>query len=306
MMKELITIIITTYNRSDKIENAIKSAINQTYNNFEIIVVDDNSNNIDERKKTQKIVEKYATIKLIQNDDNLGGALSRNVGIEKANGNLISFLDDDDVYLPNRLEEMYQTYLEHKDEKIGLVYCSCDRIDDNKNILGSYINNYDGLPLYRQMLGCIAGTSMWLAPKNVLKEVGLFENSPCKQDSILLLKIIANGYNVYSVNKCLVLYYEHGGNGISGTKKSNIDGLINYRNWCRKYYYLLKDNNQIKNVEYNFSRQLVSLYVINNMMSEAKNELKYLIKTKPFSINTLKGFYKIYFRDHYIKKIFSN
>ena len=302
--EELISIVITTYNRSNKVEDAIKSAINQTYKNTEIIVVDDNSNNLDERKKTETIVKKYKNIKLVQNKRNLGGALSRNEGIKESRGNLISFLDDDDIYLPNRLEEMYRVYTKHVDEKVGLVYCSCNCINDNKEIIGCYESNYNGLPLYNQMLGCIAGTSMWLAPKSTLIDVGMFEDTPCKQDSILLLKIIANDYNVYSVNKRLVLYYEHdNSNGISGVKPSNIIGLKKYREWCRNYYNKLDNKREIDDVECNFSRLLISLLVINNRSKEAKTELKNIFLRRPFSKEVIKGFFKIYFSKIYFKKL---
>ena len=63
------------------------------------------------------------------------------------------------------------------------------------------------------------GTSLWFCPKDVLISVGMFEDTPCKQDSIMLLKLLCNGYNIYRVPENLVYYYEHGGNGISGTKK---------------------------------------------------------------------------------------
>ncbi len=57
-MNDLVSVIITTYKRSNKIEDAILSVLNQTYKNIEIIVVDDNANNLEERNKTEKIVKK--------------------------------------------------------------------------------------------------------------------------------------------------------------------------------------------------------------------------------------------------------
>ncbi len=303
MKEELISIVITTYNRSDKLEDAIKSAINQTYKNTEIIVVDDNSEIINEREKTKKILKKYENIRLVLNNANLGGALSRNEGIKAAKGNLISFLDDDDVYLPERLEIMYKEYLNHAEDNIGIVYCNCYRINDDKEKIGSYEHNYNGLPLYQQMLGCIAGTSMWLAKKEVLEKVSMFEDTPSKQDSILLLKIIANGYKIFSVNKNLVLYYEHNGNGISGVKLSNINGLVNYRNWCRKYYTGLESKKMINNVECNFSKQLITLYIINDKKKEAFEELKNIISRKPVSVEMIKSLYKICFSKNYLRKL---
>ena len=83
-MNDLVSVIITTYKRSNLIERAILSVLNQTYKNIEIIVVDDNANFPEERKKTETIVKKYSSIIYIANPKNLGGALSRNEGIYRA------------------------------------------------------------------------------------------------------------------------------------------------------------------------------------------------------------------------------
>ncbi len=234
----------------------------------------------------------------------MGGAISRNIGIKASKGEYVSFLDDDDIYFPERINKMMSIFKKFKKtDNVGLVYCNCDRINDNKEIIGSYTNNYNGNPIYQQMMGCIAGTSMWLTKKNILEKIGMFEDTPCKQDSIVLLKLLVNGYNVYCVNESLVYYYEHNGNGISGTKQSNIDGLINYRNWCRKYYKLLNNIDKKRNIECNFSSKLVSLYVLNNQMKNAKKELKILLKNKPVSFITFKALVKYVFPKMYIKKI---
>lgn len=290
-MQDLVTVIITTYKRSDLIERAIKSVLNQTYKNIEIIVVDDNAKIPEERKKTAEIVKKYKKIKYIQNDENLGGALSRNEGIYRANGQYIAFLDDDDQYREDKIEKQYNLYLEHRNEKVGLIFSNEKDIDYNESLI------------YQQMIECIAPTSFWFIPKKVLEEIGYFENTPCKQDSIVILKLLIAGYTVYKVPENLVIFNEHNSeNGISGTKKSNIIGMNIYREWCRKYYDRISKV-QIKNVEYNFSRQLITLYVFNHMQAEAKKELKNMIKLKPFNKKTIYGVYKILFPNQYLKLI---
>ncbi len=291
-MQELITIIITTYKRSNLIERALKSVLNQTYKNLEIIVVDDNAKEPEERKKTKEIIDKYDNIIYIQNEKNLGGALSRNEGIYRAKGKFIAFLDDDDEYREDKIEKQYNLFLQHKEEKVGLIFSNEKSIDYNVNII------------YQQMMGCIAPTSFWFVPKKVLEEVNYFEDTPCKQDSILLLKILVNGYTAYKVPENLVVFNEHDSNsGISGTKLSNIEGMNNYRDWCRKYYDMLDNQKQINDVEYNFSKQLVTLYIFNNMKKEAKTELKNMIKLKPFNQKTIVAIIKYIFQNYYIKKL---
>ena len=290
-MQDLVTVIITTYKRSNVIERAIKSVLNQTYYNIVIIVVDDNANFPEERKKTSEIVKRYPNVIYIQNSKNLGGALARNEGIYKANGKYIAFLDDDDEYREDKIEKQYKLYKEHENEKVGLIF------SNEKSI------NYNESLIYQQMIECIAPTSFWFVPKEVLEDIGYFEDTPCKQDSIVLLKIIAAGYTVYKVPENLVIFNKHDSdNGISGTKKSNIIGMNNYRRWCRKYYDQITKN-QIKNVEYNFSRQLLTLYIFNNMKKEAKKELINMIKLKPLNKKTILGLTKYLFPNQYLDKL---
>lgn len=103
----MVSVIIPTYNRSDYIERAIESVLLQTYKNFELIIVDDNEKNSDARKILENKMKKYENnckIKYIQHEKNLNGATARNTGIRNSNGKYITFLDDDDYYLPKRLE----------------------------------------------------------------------------------------------------------------------------------------------------------------------------------------------------------
>jgi glycosyltransferase involved in cell wall biosynthesis len=97
-----VSVIIPTYNRANDIDRCLKSLQSQTYKNFEVLVCDDGSTD-----NTEEIVEKYNSILTIQyiKDENFGGpSRPRNNGIEKANGNVIAFLDSDDWWYPNKLE----------------------------------------------------------------------------------------------------------------------------------------------------------------------------------------------------------
>jgi len=303
MKESLVSIVISTHHRSDKIEKAIKSALAQTYDNYEIIVVDDNSDDLSEREKTKKIVKKYGCVRLIQNEKNLGGGPTRNVGIKAARGELISFLDDDDQYLPDRLKKLYDIYEKHKNKKVGLVYCSCSAINENGDKVRSFVNKYDGKPYFQHMLGCIAGTSMWLAPKSALRAAGGFDDVPSKQDSTLILKLMLSGYNVYGTEEELVLYLLPNGNNISGTKMSNAEGICRFRKLCRKHYSLLSKKEK-EMVETNFSKNLVVVYLANNKKKEAKSELKNIrINASVFSKIYIKSLLKYLLPKVYFKKI---
>lgn len=98
----LISCIIPTKNRHDLALRAIQSVLDQSYKNIEIIVIDDNS----KPSFTTPIREEYNRVKIIRSNISLGGARARNLGIVNANGEYLCFLDDDDTYLPNKLEIM--------------------------------------------------------------------------------------------------------------------------------------------------------------------------------------------------------
>lgn len=123
-MKQLVTVIIPNYNRTVDLKRALTSVVNQTYKNLEIIIVDDKSPNIQE---ITNIVNSFEDkrIKLICSDKKLGGGGARNVGISKAQGQYIAFLDSDDQWIEVKIEEQIKAascLLEHD----ILVYSKCN------------------------------------------------------------------------------------------------------------------------------------------------------------------------------------
>lgn len=236
----LVSVIIPTFGRVDFLDDAIKSVVNQTYTNLEIIVCDDNAGNPKVRSEVKSIVDNYPEVRLIQNANNLGGALNRNVGIQRAKGELISFLDDDDVYLPERIEKVVDLYLKHKNEKIGIIYTHYKYTDAHLNIKGKCCIYPTDNPLYLHMCGCLCATSQWTVPSYVFDEVGLFEPSPSKQDSIMLLKILGKYNKALCVPECLSLYRAHSLNvRISNNCLKHIEGEKKYASFLKHYYHLL-------------------------------------------------------------------
>ena len=125
-MKPLVSVIIPTYKRSKSLNRAIESVQNQTYPNIEIIVVDDNGKGTEYQKETEKSLEEYiitGRIKYIPHDINRNGSAARNTGFEHSKGEYINFLDDDDVFLPEKIERQVEV-LENSDEKFGATYCN--------------------------------------------------------------------------------------------------------------------------------------------------------------------------------------
>ena len=153
-MKNLVSIITPSYNSKQFISETIQSVLNQTFQNWEMIIVDDmsidNSNSI-----IEEYIKKDFRIKLIKLEENSGPAIARNRAIEESNGRYIAFLDADDIWEPFKLEKQIQFMQENN---LALSYASYYLIDEKGNQLGTFITksrvDYFNL-LKTNSIGCL-------------------------------------------------------------------------------------------------------------------------------------------------------
>lgn len=123
-----VSVIIPTYKRSEHLQRAVTSVLDQDYEDLEVIVVDDNGADSSFSREAIQIVERcchrypHRQLRLIQHVRNANGAAARNSGILASSGEYICFLDDDDIYLPGRISKSVQA-LDGTNETIGAVYC---------------------------------------------------------------------------------------------------------------------------------------------------------------------------------------
>lgn len=295
--KPLVSVVIPTYKRSDMLLDAIESVKNQTYKNIEIIIVDDNDKDSVYRKETKSKLKKYIEsneIRYIENEKNIGGSLTRNRGIKEARGKYVAFLDDDDIFMPTKIEKQVKLMEENISENLGLVYCHCNGVDEEGNILWENTNSYSGLPLYESMIYCIASTSLWLCDRQMLLDIGGFEDMPSKQDLLLMVKIIANGYKILCVQEKLVNYLEHTKEKITSVKPKQtiVNGWNILRDYCRKNYSKL-NKRCIKDIEYRFARTLCLQNIGLENKKMAITEYKIMLKNKILSIGNISMLYRI-------------
>ena len=107
MNSSIVSIIIPTFKTNNSLRRAVFSCLNQTYKNIEVIVVDDNEPDSIFRQKAEKIMKEFSNnkkVKYIKHKKNMNGSAARNTGVRYSNGDIISFLDDDDYYLENKIE----------------------------------------------------------------------------------------------------------------------------------------------------------------------------------------------------------
>ncbi len=175
----LISIIIPVYNGTNFVDKAIQSALNQTYKNYEIIVVNDGST---DDGKTEKAVLKYGDKVLYFKKENGGVSSALNYGIEKMNGEYFAWLSHDDLFYPDYLEK-HVDYLNHTDRKDIITYTNFNLIDENDELLidktivtNLHISDYKLTKTSHWMCllqGEINGGSV-LIPKKAFGKAGIF------------------------------------------------------------------------------------------------------------------------------------
>jgi len=209
----MISVIITTKNRINLLKNAIESALEQTYTNFELIIVDDNS--IDETKKyCEELLSNDKRIRYISIPEigSTGANHARNIGIKNSKGDYIAFLDDDDKWHPEKLEKVINKFYE--DNEYGMVFSSTKKIASHKNNKVNIIKvekpskkDLENIKHNILMNNFIGGTSNPVIKKDVLINVGYFdEKLPDRQDYELWIRI-AQSYKIGYIDEPLTNYY---------------------------------------------------------------------------------------------------
>lgn len=289
---ELISCIITTYKRPiETLKRAIDSVVNQTYKNIELIVINDAPHEYKIREEIKELLENYNMIPITYfiHEKNMGACQARNTGIEKARGNLVAFLDDDDEWLPTKLEKQYELM---KKEDVDLVYCSHYEINKNQKVKlveeQLAINKKIGNDFERLLCeNYIGSTSYPLIKLEVIKRVGGFNTDlKSSQDYELWLRITKE-FNIAYLNEPLVKYYITSGS-ISDNMENKIQGFN---------YILNKFKNEYKSNKYIFNYKLNYLAFICLKKGNVKMFINYYFKALRvdlFSINNFLWIKKFY------------
>lgn len=224
-----VSIILPTFNRAQMVTETIDSILNQTFKDFELIVIDNLS-----KDDTKQVIKKYPDkrIRLFQHDNGGVVAVNRNYGIEKARGEYIAFCDDDDLWLPDKLDKQILEF--EKDSLLGMA-CSNAMLFNETGDTGVFFDkdlsqdNFTFQSLLRR--SSIVCSSVMLK-KSVLNDVGLMDTSPdifSAEDYELCLRI-ARKYPVRYIKEPLLRYRVHPG----GYKKSSAAAMKRNRAVYRK------------------------------------------------------------------------
>lgn len=213
-MKKLATIAIPTYNREKYIKQSINSVLDQTYKNFELLILDNCSTD-----NTGKIVKNISDIRIryLKNERNIGMINNWNKCVELAEGDYLIILGDDDKLYPEFLEHSLTAHQDNP--KIGFSFTHCNKVDpDGKYLMrwgyqftpSGCLTDYKYLYYTINYDCCLTNSSTVLINKKVFKKVGLFETPYGANtfDFNMWIKI-AEEYDVYFIDKVLVDYRIH-------------------------------------------------------------------------------------------------
>lgn len=279
------SVIIPTYNRIDYLEKAIESILNQTYKNYEIIIVNDypaDKNNID------NLISKFNNIAIIHNTFTGGGNMARNLGILNSEGDLIAFLDDDDVWVPEKLALHLEAHLQHPEA--GLVFSDCIYIYDDpfiKNHSTSYRLPESIVKSMGEAKFCPATTSMVTIRRECIKKCGIFDETLSSFQDWDYWFRIAHHFKFIYIPKILVHFTQHLGERTSQNEDKRLKGLNQIcKKWNKEINVRVLSKSLIKNIYY---RNSLNALMAGEPINAFKESLK-LLSPDVINIKSLKSF----------------
>lgn len=275
MQKCLVSIVIPTCLGEKTLKRAIDSVLDQTYSHFEIVVIDDNFECPNERKKTEEIIKAYENedrIKYICLEKKCNGAVARNIGVDEAKGDIIFFLDDDDYFYPNRISRCVRAMQENDS---AIAFSDVEFFWENRCYNKKSVVIENDAFLETLLNDNIIGTgSNIVIRKDTFKEIGGFDEKLTRlQDFELLLNLFNSGIKPIVINEVLVRKYSYGRNIQTYDTYRNIVGYIcgKYENKIDKY-----QGAQKKVIQQQIHKMLYKSAVYNKDRVGIKQEKAYL------------------------------
>ena len=271
----IVSVIIPTYKRTDYLKLTLQSILNQTFKDFEIIVVDDGTPNDD----NFFLCQTFEKVKYIKIENSGGPAKPRNVGIRVAKGKYIAFVDDDDLWMPNKLEKQVAVLENNPD--FGLVHCYCQIVDEN-GIMQNTIVGRPGSPEVKHGDVAMRMIGNWtvmmptpLVRMEIIKNIGFFnEIIPPALEDIEYWTRCSFAAKFFYLDEPLVQYRVHT-NNISKDNpdyfylplfmKSILQNQLSIKRIKKKEYKLLLTNlskMQIKMIDSGFFKTFKNLFLL--------------------------------------------
>ncbi len=194
---------------------------------FEVLVVDDASR---DRSAYEQVIARFAgafSLRYLRNDENRGAQYSRNRGVAESKGELIAFVDDDDEWLPRKLELQARVF-GSAPEQVGLVYAWADAVAEDGTTVHRYRASHSGNVVRELIDSCFIPSPTVVVRRAALQKAGTFDESlPSCQDWDMWTRLVHAGYEIDVAKEVLALHHKHPGPSIGSSPRS-IDGYGSY------------------------------------------------------------------------------
>lgn len=286
-MKNRVTAVITTHKREpEMVERALKSVLAQTHPDMEVIVVDDSPADFPQRAAVAAMVEGYG-VTYIPHETCQGACVARNTGLRHATGEFIAFLDDDDQWLPEKIQRQLMGFT---DQDIALVYCDHEEVNVTAGTQTTKIHDRHKGRIYDKLIlrNFIGSTSFPLLRTSAVREIGGFDPLMQSAQDFDLWVRLAEKFAITYVEDSLVLYYIHGGEQITKSFQKKIAGMERINEKNAEYLKQVKGARWIRNI------RLAPMYAGNGQLGKAlgiwfrmiwvcpwkvKENLRYLVRS---------------------------
>ena len=250
-----ISVIIPTYGNPQYLGNAIRSVLNQTFQNIELLVVDDNDPDTSERKETEKLISSFDDERLhyLKHQHNSNGAVARNTGIAEATGKYIAFLDSDDEYKLDRLQKCFGV-MENVDESVAGVYTGCEF-----KHFGETYRIYTEVKSGNYLLETLACTFMFctgsniFVRKSVVDEINGFDGAFLRHQDYEFLVRIFDKYSLEAIPEVLVVKNNENIN------LPNVEKMIEIKKQYLKKFMTIIKNLSVDKKRYIFHSQYIQI-----------------------------------------------
>jgi glycosyltransferase involved in cell wall biosynthesis len=277
MPKEIeVTILMAAYNASNYIADSITSVLNQTFQNYELLIINDGSTD-----NTETVIQSFkdSRIRVIKNEVNRGLIESRNIALKEAKGNFIAILDSDDIAMPDRLEKQLNAF--RNNPELAVVGSRALIIDESGNETGENLavfTDIDKIKITLFFENTIIHSSTMIKTE-IFREVNGYQGDTLIEDYDLFYRI-SQKYAIKNLEDYLVKYRIHGTN-ISIQKRDQLDQAL--------YNLKIRQLNQFElNVESKYIAILLTNFRDGNYTLEENFHILALLKEKNKQLNIYK------------------
>ena len=249
-MNEFISVIVPVYKNIYFLQDALKSLRYQTYQNFEVIVINDGSKNVNKLKNIINFFKNHLNIKLITYKNNMGVSFALNKGIKASNGKYISWLSHDDYFHPTKLELQVKSISKNKNK---IVFTGFYLVNDIKKIIGRKLyRNFRFKEKYHILIRDDLNLSTALIPKFFFLDIGYFDLTKKHTQDYDFMYRIFQKYEMVVINKPLFFSRMH---------KLQTSKVLKNEAIFEKKIFLISKINEIRKI-YKKSNLLLKIYII--------------------------------------------